>query len=66
VLSSLASIVPLLLVGPLTALFGPRLVLAVLAAADILALLYARSTLPRARHGASGTTLPVSRPHTGW
>lgn len=47
VLASLASIVPLLLVGLLTALFGPRLVLVAIALAGLLVFLYARSTLPR-------------------
>src|SRR5579871_6787820 len=47
VLSSLASIVPLLLVGAISAVFGPRVVLLLVAAANLVAFFYARATLPR-------------------
>jgi MFS family permease len=61
VLSSLASIVPLLLVGLLTHLIGPRAVLVALAAVDLAALLYARATLPRGAGVGPPRPLPLSR-----
>jgi MFS family permease len=62
-LTSIASIVPLLVVGLLTALLGPRIVLLVIVAADLLALIYARSTLPRerTRRSTAVVALPQSR-----
>ncbi|MHB8575780.1 MAG: MFS transporter [Dehalococcoidia bacterium] len=64
VLTSLASIVPLLLVGAITALLGPRFVLVLLAGVDLAALLYARATLPSRRKGTGGA-LPLARGHAG-
>jgi MFS family permease len=61
VLSSLASIVPLLLVGLLTHLIGPRAVLVTLAVADLAALLYARATLPRGAGVGPPSPVPVGR-----
>lgn len=63
-LSSLASIVPLLLVGAVSAMFGPRVVLVLVAAANLGAFVYARATLPRSRvaRGAAGLPLPRSTP----
>jgi hypothetical protein len=66
VLTSLASILPLLLVGAITALLGPRFVLVLIAGLNLVALLYARSTLPRSRRGTSAGVLPVTRGHPGW
>lgn len=57
VFSSIASIVPLIIAGALSALVGPRLVLGLLAAADIIAVYYARSTLPRRPAGMTLTAL---------
>jgi MFS family permease len=60
VLTSVASIVPLLLVGLLTTWLGPRSVLVIIAITDFLALMYARSML---RHGPGrrGLSLPGRR-----
>jgi len=60
VLSSLASIVPLLLVGAASALFGPRVVLVLVAAANLIAFFYARATLPRGRAARGEAPLPVA------
>src|SRR5207302_7594874 len=57
VLSSLASIVPLLLVGLMTRLLDPSIVLVVIAVADIAALVYARSTLRRRRRSVVGAAM---------
>lgn len=66
VLSSVASIAPLLLVGAATALLGPRVVLVAVAAADLVALFYARATLPRGGRGRNGeTALPIARTPAG-
>ncbi len=65
VLSSLASIVPLLLVGAVSAIFGPRVVLILVAAANLGAFVYARTTLPRVRPARSEATLPVARGPAG-
>jgi len=59
VLTSFASIVPLLLVGLLTAWLGPRSVLVIIAIADFLALMYARSMLARSP-GRNGRSLFAS------
>ncbi len=64
-LTSIASIVPLLLVGLLTALLGPRIVLLLIAAADLLALIYARSTLPRERSGRAAAAVPLQQGRFG-
>jgi MFS family permease len=60
VLTSLASIVPLLMAGVFTHLLGPRIVLVALAVADLAALLFARSTLPRGGV-RPGATFPAGR-----
>ncbi|HEY7295577.1 MAG TPA: MFS transporter [Dehalococcoidia bacterium] len=65
VLSSLASIVPLLLVGAVSAVFGPRIVLILVAAANLGAFIYARATLPRGRPARGQAALPVARSQAG-
>jgi hypothetical protein len=61
VLTSIASIVPLLLVGAMTRVLEPSVVLVLIAAGDIAALVYARATLPRRR----GTVAVAVLPRTG-
>ncbi|HZQ37797.1 MAG TPA: MFS transporter [Dehalococcoidia bacterium] len=65
VLSSLASIVPLLLAGAVSAVFGPRVVLLLVAAANLGALLYARMTLPKGRAARGQAALPIARSQAG-
>jgi MFS family permease len=55
VFTSVASIVPLIVAGALSAWLGPRIVLGVLAIADVLAMIYAQLTLPR----RGGVSLPA-------
>jgi MFS family permease len=61
VFTSVASIVPLIVAGALSALLGPRVVLGMLALAMVVAMLYAQLTLPR----RAGLSLPAVRGGAG-